>query len=196
MRNVLLSSKYHCTQSPQSFPTNHMSSTDVCIWEAVKVNNQPGCVHSMDGVFTPWMMYSPCEWRVHPVKVKGLVALSCPTLCNPINCSPPGFSVHGILQARILGWIAILFSRGSFWPKNWTQVSCTAGKRQTLYHLSQQGSWVHPVDGTQKILVGLNFLHHFWHASLQDLLILWPHGRFCRYLVLKRNNNYIISFRK
>ena len=149
---------------------------------------------SLHGVFTPWMMYSPCQWCVHPVKVKVLAALSCPTLCNPMNCSPPGSSVHGILQAKILEWVAILFSRGIFLTQgpNPGLLHC----RQTFYHLSQQGSWVHPVDGTQKILVGLNFLHHFWHASLYDLLILWPHGRFCRYLVLERNNNYIISFRK
>ena len=38
-----------------------------------------------------------------------LVAQLCLTLCNPMNCSPPGFSVHGILQARILEWIAIPF---------------------------------------------------------------------------------------
>ena len=41
------------------------------------------------------------------------VAQSCPTLCDPIDCSPPGSSVHGILQARILEWVAISFSRGS-----------------------------------------------------------------------------------
>ena len=38
---------------------------------------------------------------------------SCPTLCDPMDCSPPGSSVHGILQASILEWIAILYSRGS-----------------------------------------------------------------------------------
>ena len=37
----------------------------------------------------------------------------CPTLSNPMDCSPPGFSVHGILQARILEWVAVSFSRGS-----------------------------------------------------------------------------------
>ena len=42
-----------------------------------------------------------------------LVAQSCPTLCDPMDCSPPGFSVHGISQARILEWVAISFSRGS-----------------------------------------------------------------------------------
>ena len=43
-----------------------------------------------------------------------LVAQSCPTLCNTMDCSPPGFSVHGILQARIPGWVAMPLSRGSF----------------------------------------------------------------------------------
>ena len=42
-------------------------------------------------------------------------------------CSPSGFSIHGILQARILEWVAIPFSRGPSPPKDWTQVSCTAG---------------------------------------------------------------------
>ena len=42
-----------------------------------------------------------------------LVAWSCPTLCDPMGCSPPGFSIHGILQARILEWVAIPFSRES-----------------------------------------------------------------------------------
>ena len=41
------------------------------------------------------------------------VAQSCPALCDPMDCSPPGSSVHGILQARILEWVAISFSRGS-----------------------------------------------------------------------------------
>ena len=45
--------------------------------------------------------------------VKGLVAQSCPTLCDPVGCSPPGSSVHGVLQARILEWVAFPFSRGS-----------------------------------------------------------------------------------
>ena len=46
-------------------------------------------------------------------KVKVLVAQSCPILHNPTDCSPPGSSVHGFLQARILGWVAISFSSGS-----------------------------------------------------------------------------------
>ena len=54
-------------------------------------------------------------------------AQSCLTLCNPVDRSPPGSSVHGIPQARILEWVAISFSRGSSRPRDQTHVSCTAG---------------------------------------------------------------------
>ena len=54
-------------------------------------------------------------------------SVSCLTLCDPMDCSPPGSSVHGISQARILEWVAISFSRGSSRPRNRTQVSCIAG---------------------------------------------------------------------
>ena len=46
------------------------------------------------------------------------VAQSCPTLCDPMECSLPGSSVHGILQARVLEWVAISFSRGSSRPRD------------------------------------------------------------------------------
>ena len=59
-------------------------------------------------------------------EMKVLVAQSCLTLCDPMDCSPPGPSVHGILQARILEWAAITLSRGSSQPRDRTQVSCTA----------------------------------------------------------------------
>ena len=61
------------------------------------------------------------------------VAQSCPTLCDPVDCSPPGFSVHGILQARILEWVAISFSRESSRPRDRTQVSCIGGRRFNLW---------------------------------------------------------------
>ena len=53
-----------------------------------------------------------------------------------MDCSPPGSSVHGILQARILEWVAISFSRGSSRPKDWTHVSCLS--RQILYNWATQ----------------------------------------------------------
>ena len=56
-----------------------------------------------------------------------LVTQSCLTLCDPTDCNPPGSSVHGIFQARILEWVAISFSRGSSWPRDRTWVSHIAG---------------------------------------------------------------------
>ena len=56
------------------------------------------------------------------------VAQSCLTLCNPVDCGPPGSSVHGTFPARILEWVAISFSRGSSRPRDQTQVSCLAGR--------------------------------------------------------------------
>ena len=63
---------------------------------------------------------------LHSVKV--LVTQSCPTLCDPMDCSPPGYSVHRILQARILKSVAIPLSRGSSRLKDRTWVSCSAGR--------------------------------------------------------------------
>ena len=52
----------------------------------------------------------------------------CLTLCDPMNCSPPGSSVHGIFQARILEWVAIPFSRGFSQPRDQTHISHIAGR--------------------------------------------------------------------
>ena len=56
------------------------------------------------------------------------VAQSCLTLCDPMDCSPPGYSVQGILQTRILEWVAISYFKGSSWSRDRTQVSCIAGR--------------------------------------------------------------------
>ena len=64
-----------------------------------------------------------------------LVAQSCPTVCSPMDCSPPDSSVHGIFQARILEQIAISPSSGSFPPREQTGVSCISCiGRRILYH--------------------------------------------------------------
>ena len=61
-----------------------------------------------------------------------LVVQSCPTLCDPRKCRP-GSSDYGILQARILEWVAISFSRGTYQPRDQTQVSCIAGRFFTIW---------------------------------------------------------------
>ena len=60
-------------------------------------------------------------------------AQSCLTLCNPMDCSLLGSSIHGIFQARILEWVAMSFSRGSSRPRDWTWVSHTAGRLFTVW---------------------------------------------------------------
>ena len=75
------------------------------------------------------LLYRVWKWKY----IESEVAQSCLTLCDPVDCSPPGSSVHGILQARILEWIAIFFSRGSSWPRDRTQVSCISGRCFNLW---------------------------------------------------------------
>ena len=75
--------------------------------------------------------YIASKKRVYlsPLKFQCLHAKSpqsCPTLCDPMHCSPPGSSVHGILQAGILEWVAMPSSRGSSQPSDQTLVSCIA----------------------------------------------------------------------
>ena len=61
--------------------------------------------------------------------------------CDPMDCSLPGSSVHRILQARILEWVAISFSRGSSQPRNWMQVSSIAGRFFTNWHGKPKKGW-------------------------------------------------------
>ena len=77
--------------------------------------------------------------RIHLYFKWSEVAQSCPTLCDPMDYSPPGFSVHGIFQAIVLEWVAISFSRRSSWPRDWTPVSLTVSRHFTTsqdHHLS------------------------------------------------------------
>ena len=65
------------------------------------------------------------------------VAQSCPTLCDPMDCSPPGSPVRGMLQARILEWVALPLSRESSRPRDRTCISCNSQHcRLILYHLA------------------------------------------------------------
>ena len=78
----------------------------------------------------------------------GLVTKSCPTLCNPMDCSPPSSSVHGIFQARTLEWVTSSYSRVSFWFKDQTHISlcllCWQTDYLPLYHLGSPRETVQP----------------------------------------------------
>ena len=75
-------------------------------------------------------------------------------LCNPMDCSPPGSSVHGIHQTRILVWVAISFYRGSFWPRDWAQISYVSCMGRWVLYLAAlpQGNWK-------------SFLQSFWRCG-------------------------------
>ena len=69
-----------------------------------------------------------------------VVAQLCPALCNLTDCSPPGSSFHGNLQARILDWVAIPFSRVSSQLRDWTHVSCPKGRFFTFW-ATREAQW-------------------------------------------------------
>ena len=113
-----------------------------------------------------------------------LVTQSCPTLCNPKDCSLPSSSVHAVLQARILEWVAISFSSGSSQLRDWTQVSCIAGifftnQRETLY-MHRKAPW----GQKQGTIPGPNESCSCQKASLRDQSWLkvtcTPQGRVLR----------------
>ena len=84
-------------------------------------------------LFILWtfLIFAASMWGKSEMKV--LVTQLCPTLCDPMDCSPPRSSVHGILQVRILEWIVISSSRESSKPRNRTQVSCITGRFFTIW---------------------------------------------------------------
>ena len=93
------------------------------------------------------------------------VTKSCQTLC-PMDCSLPGSSVHGISQAGILERVAISFSRGSSWTRDWTCISCTA--RQILYHWASREAHL----GSAMCLI---LLFTITRQALGFVLCLFPH---------------------
>ena len=115
------------------------------------------------------------------------VAQSCLTRCNPKDCSPPGSSVHAILQARILGWVAMPFSRGSSWPRDLTHVSYVSCiGRRILYHQHHLGSPLGPMKLSNLLptahlhspkvrLDWLNLVPHF-SSSVSVVILFSLHG--------------------
>ena len=90
-------------------------------WNTREVQRQKGLIQSRQAL----------SWKTqHTAHLLTLLGLFLP--CFPMNCSPPGSSVHGILQAKILEWVAIFFSRGSSWPRDQTYLSCVG--RWILYY--------------------------------------------------------------
>ena len=86
---------------------------------------------SHQGILTHIYSYSHTFIHMYEEKENEVIQ-SCPTFCDPMDCSPPGSSIHGIFQARILEWVAISFSRGSFWSRDLTWVFHISGRLFTI----------------------------------------------------------------
>ena len=109
----------------------------------------PNSLHQLQtrSCFRSWGLYFPVEWfRLSEGRVLGCAcgrgcapAQLCLILCDPMDCSSPGSSVHGVSQARMLEWVAISSSRGSSQPRNWTPISWVswiAGRFFTCWAIS------------------------------------------------------------
>ena len=94
--------------------------------------SDPQAAHRME--MTQLMVMAFVEIQKLQISTSCCESISCSAVSvyNPMDCSPPGFSVHGTLQARILECVARSFSRGAFWPRGWTQVSCVVGRFFTI----------------------------------------------------------------
>ena len=113
--------------------------------------------HQLD---TSW--HDRCEIFVElHMKVKVLVNYSCPTLCNTMDSSPASSSVHGILQARIMEWVAIPFSRGSSQPRDWTQVSHIAGRFFTIWATWESLNYTHTHTHTHTHIYIYTHIHTY-----------------------------------
>ena len=120
----MLSKSMRCTRN--SYACSWHWSTERAQFSTAVPDSRPHNQHFKS--WTNWATEFCLIHRIHLFK-----AQSCPTLSDPKDCSSPGSSVHGILQARILERVAISFSRASSWPRDWTPVSCIAERLLTIW---------------------------------------------------------------
>ena len=101
-----------------------------------------------------------------------LVAQQCPTLSNPMGYSPPGSYVHGILQARILEWVAIPFSSETYQPRDWTEFSHIAGRFFTIRHQESYSEGYRKCSGYRKGKLEILFSISILSTALVYLLLV------------------------
>ena len=114
-----------------SFPRQFSFSRHFCRFpsrlSAVSLNWSLNIEHNATGLFLLYPSKVELSFSIFQTLCAQSLQ-SVPTLCDPMDYSPPVSSIHGILQARILEWVAISFSKGSSWSRDWTWVSCIAGR--------------------------------------------------------------------
>ena len=126
------------------------------------------------------------------------VAQSCPTLCDPMDCSQPGSSVHGIFQAIVLEWIAISFSSGSSWPRDRTRVSRIVDRRITVWAAREV---LHVIIFSRKWGIGL--FECFPYSGIKRsayqnnflfaIVTLFSWGYSYQFLISNVKSNYILA---
>ena len=94
-------------------------------------------LHSVGPLMEKDKRLMEASWWERLTEGESEVGQSCLTVCDPVHCSPPGSSIHGVLQARILEWVAVSFSRGSSQPRNRTYVYCIAGRHFNLWAIRE-----------------------------------------------------------
>ena len=120
----------------------------------------PRYVYSWCHLATGCLLLTALAFMIHrEVIVK--VARSCLTLCDPTDYSQPFSSVHAILQARILKWVAIPFSRGSSQPRDWTQVSHIAGRFFTIW-ATREALMIHAHPNPTPYQSSSRFIHFIY----------------------------------
>ena len=135
----------HRTAPPSRSPTQKVTRTQM--WLPQWLSGKEPAYQCKRCRFNPWVgkILWRRKWQHTPVFLPGKsygqrslagysqvkVTQLCLTLCDTMDCSLPGSSIHGIFQARVLEWVAISFSRGSSRPRDWTQVSRIVGRRFT-----------------------------------------------------------------
>ena len=133
------------------------------------------------------LLYSPKNSLIHHFIWCVLVAQLCLTLWDPMDCSPPGSSIHRILQARILEWVASPFSRGSSWPRDWIQVSkhCRQiflptepafGRPGMLQFMGSQRvrhNWLNWIELSHQITISYGKLPLFYTYSFFYPMLFW-----------------------
>ena len=121
------------SRKPHLYPRPTLFSTRLWWASPNKVSSLWSLDTDAGNLYSNWITFLKLWLEHFESEGESEVAQPCPTLCDPMDCSLPGSSLHGILQARILEWVAISFSRGSSQPRDQTPASHIPGRRFNLW---------------------------------------------------------------
>ena len=121
-------------------------------------------------------------FKTHSVSC--LVTQLCPTLCNPMDCNPPEYSVHRILQARILEWVTMRSSRRSSWPRDPVAPALQADSLQLSHQRSPKLALRTHISSLSWSYLFVRQMHWCLCLITKNLLILWKMGIYAVIMLL------------